>query len=150
MSSIEPEAPARPSTARAGRVPWANFREVLIRPALTVAAIVITTWQLWTRPLVAPPLAITVFVLVALLAVSTIWPGLRLSARTRLQLLVAYAVLAAVLFPLTQATSMASLFAFLASATAGFTLASRQAAFAIAGTCALVASAGTALVTDLA
>ncbi|HEY4021801.1 MAG TPA: histidine kinase, partial [Pseudonocardiaceae bacterium] len=117
---------------------------------LTVAAIVITTWQLWTRPLVAPPLAITVFVLVALLAVSTIWPGLRLSARTRLQLLVAYAVLAAVLFPLTQATSMASLFAFLASATAGFTLASRQAAFAIAGTCALVASAGTALVTDLA
>ena len=145
----EPDPPARPSTARAGRFEWANYREALLRPVLTVITIGITAWQLWTRPLVAPPLAITLFVLVTLVSLAVLLPARRLSDPTRTWLIAIYAVLAAVLFPLTQSTSMASLFAFLASATAGFVVASRQTAYGIAATGSIIAATGTALVTEL-
>ena len=127
---------------------WAYYREWAVRPVLTVATVGVTAWQLWTRPLVAPPLAITLFVLVSLVAIATLLP-LRISQQARTVLLVAYAVLAALLFPLAMSTSLASMFSFVASATAGFTLTSRRAAYAVAATGALVAAAGTALVSDL-
>jgi signal transduction histidine kinase len=88
-------------------------------------------------------------VLVTLVALGTLRFTPRLSEPNQTRLVATYAVLAALLLPLAQSTSMASLFAFLASATAGFTLASRRAAFGIAATCAVIATAGTLLVTEL-
>ena len=151
MSSTEPEA-ARPLEERAGRLALlsSNYREVLLRPVLTVVTVGFTSWQLTTRPVVAPPLAITLFVLVSLLGLGSLLPLTRwLTGRQLVVYTAAYGVLATLLFPLMQSTSIAALFAFLASAMAGGVLTSRQAAVAIAAVNSLLASAGTALVTDL-
>jgi signal transduction histidine kinase len=152
VSSTEPET-ARPFDERAGRLALltSNYREMLVRPVVTVVAVGFTAWQLTNRPPVAPPLAITLFVLASLLGLGSLLPlarWLNLTERRLAGYTVAYGVLAALLFPLIQATSFGALFAFLASAMAGGMLASRQAALVIAAIVALLASAGTALVTD--
>jgi signal transduction histidine kinase len=119
---------------------------VWVRPVLTVGAIGVTAWQLWTKPLVLPPLAISLFVLVSLLGLSVMFPHPRLPQQHLVRLVAANAVLAAIMFPLTHSTSLADLFPFLACTTAGFTITSRQTAFTIAGTCAFIAAAGSMLV----
>ncbi|HJP74388.1 MAG TPA: histidine kinase [Pseudonocardiaceae bacterium] len=151
MSSTEPEA-ARTLEERAGRLALlsSNYREVLLRPVLTVVTVGFTSWQLTNRPMIVPPLAITLFVLVSLLGLGSLLPLTRwLTDRQLVVYTAAYGVLATLLFPLMQSTSIAALYAFLASAMAGGMLASRQAAVTIALVNSLLASAGTALVTDL-
>jgi signal transduction histidine kinase len=152
VSSTEPEPTARPSIKGAEWFTWlnGNFREMLLRPVVTVVVVGVSAWQLWTRPLVVPPLAIALFVLVSLVALGTLLPRPLMSQRVQIGIAAGYGVLAAVLFPLTLATSTAAVFVFLASAMAGGTLVSRQAAFTIAGINSLVAAAGTVLVADLA
>ena len=126
-----------------------NAREVLLRPVVTVVTIGVTVWQLGSASLVAPPLAITLFVLVSVIGLALVLPLPPLPERVNVVVIATYGVLAAVLFPLTQTTTMAAVFPFLASATAGGVLASRQTAVTIAVVNALVTAAGTALVTDL-
>jgi signal transduction histidine kinase len=134
----------------AGLYSWltANSRDVILRPAITVVSVGLTAWQLWTRPLVAPPLAIVLFVLVAVLALVLLLP-IPMSERVKVVLVGTYGVLAAALFPLSQSTTVSAIFVFLASGMAGGVLASRQTALTIAGVNAVVAAGGTALVTEL-
>ncbi|HEY4455101.1 MAG TPA: histidine kinase [Pseudonocardiaceae bacterium] len=142
---------ASTESSAAGTFSWLhnNSRDLILRPAITVVCIGITAWQLWTRPLVAGPLAIVLFVLVAVLALAMLLPIPAMPERTKVGLVAAYGVLAAALFPLSQATTVSVVFVFLASGTAGGVLASRQAALTVAGVNAIVAALGTALVTEL-
>ncbi len=148
---VEPESAARPLLQRAGLGELSdNYREALVRPILTVLAVGLTIWQLWTRTLVAPPLAITLFVLVALTALGSLsLPRLGVPEWVEIGVILAYGVLAAALFPLAQTTTAASAFAFLASTMAGGVLASRRVAFTIAGINAVLAAIGTVLVGEL-
>jgi signal transduction histidine kinase len=127
-----------------------NMREVLLRPVVTVVTVGVTAWQLWSSPLVAPPLAITLFVLVSVIGLALVLPLPPLSERTTVIVVATYGVLAAVLFPLAHSTTLDDVFPFLASAMAGGMLASRQTAFTIAGINAVVAAGGSALVAALA
>ncbi|HEV3358474.1 MAG TPA: histidine kinase [Pseudonocardiaceae bacterium] len=152
MSSDEPQpAAARSLLLRAGLAVMSDtYREQALRPVLTVVAVGVTGWQLWTRTLVLPPLAITLFLLVAVMALaSLLLPRPGAPERVEIGVIAAYGVLGSALFPLVQSTTAASLFAFVASGMAGGVLASRRIAFTIAGINSVIATLGTLLVAEL-
>lgn len=109
-----------------GMVPLDRIVEKVARPVLAVAAILVTALEFPDHAIIARPFAMGLFAVVAVLSLVTLIPW-----RSPLVLWVAYAVTAAALLPLAQ-TTLAPIFAFLASAGAGGRLPSRKAALAIA------------------
>ncbi|MEV0280385.1 histidine kinase [Streptomyces sp. NPDC050610] len=96
-----------------------------------MTATILTAIQMPGVHLVAPPLAIALFVVVAVCSIAAIFSWSRLSQRAQVALAGTYAVLAAVLLPLAHST-MAPFYAYSAAATAGAKLASRRAAVGVA------------------
>jgi signal transduction histidine kinase len=111
--------------------PADRFVDELIRPFLTITTVVVTAVQFRTYPIIDRPLALGVFVAVAVAAISTLFPWGRVPRWLQVAVMGAYAVLAGVLLALAQAT-MAPVFVFAASAVAGAKLASRRAAIGVA------------------
>jgi signal transduction histidine kinase len=152
VTSTEPSSarPVRPGVPGTGpEVRRERFRDELIRPFLTITTIVITAVQLPSSRVVDPTLVWVMFVVVSALAITSLLPWTRLSARQQVALMATYAVLAAVLLPLAHKTSVDAAFAYLASGVAGARLASRWAAIGIAVTGAVTASVATSVVNHL-
>ncbi|MBB4687857.1 sensor histidine kinase [Amycolatopsis jiangsuensis] len=119
----------------AGRTPALRSEllpDTMLPPLLAAVAIVVTSFELSGDQILFRPLAITLFVLTAVLALSTFVPWSRIAPGGQIALLAGYGVSAAALLPLALST-LAPAFAFVASASAGAKLASRRAAAVIAG-----------------
>jgi signal transduction histidine kinase len=108
-----------------------RFSDDLIRPFVAITLIAVVAVEIPGRRLVAPGLSITLFVLVAALAIGTLFPWTRLPRWLQVALMGTYVVLASIMVPLTHATE-APVFAFVASSVAGGKLASRTAALWVA------------------
>ncbi|MEV0260296.1 histidine kinase [Streptomyces sp. NPDC050617] len=121
------ESPAEPETSRYSSVTGDD----LAQPFIAVTATVLTAMQLPRAHLVAPFLAVPLFVVVAACSFAAILSWSRLSHRTQIAIAGGYAVLAAVLLPLAHNT-VAPFFAYSAAATAGAKLATRRAAVGVA------------------
>ncbi|MEU7046461.1 histidine kinase [Streptomyces varsoviensis] len=111
----------------------------LAQPFIAVTATVLTAIQIPRAHMVAPPLAISLFVVVAACSFAAIFSWARLSQRAQVALAGGYAVLAAVLLPLAHNT-VAPFFAYSAAATAGVKLASRRTAVGVAAAGAVSAA----------
>jgi signal transduction histidine kinase len=134
-------APARPLDQGIGRVSrHERFSDGLIRPFLTLAVIVVTAFELPNHHLVAPVPAVTLFVLVAALAVATLFPWTPIPQPAQAWLLAVYAIAASVLLSLAHTTTAAAVFAFLASGVAGGKLASQRVAVGVATAGAVTAA----------
>jgi signal transduction histidine kinase len=122
--------PTRPATPPAG--PGAlrtRFADEMLRPFVLLTVVALTAVEFTTNPVVAPALAVGLFVAVAVLGLSSLgWT--RLSQPLRLTLLCAYVLCAAALFPLAPSTA-APAFPFIASLLAGEKLTSRRPAIAV-------------------
>jgi len=68
-------------------VPRERFRDELIRPFLTITTIVITAVQLPSSRVVDPTLVWVMFVVVSALAITSLLPWTRLSARQQVALM---------------------------------------------------------------
>jgi signal transduction histidine kinase len=121
-----PRGPGAESDPRPER-----FTDDLIRPFVALTLIAVVAVEIPGRRLVAPGFSITLFVLVAALAIGTLFPWTRLPRWLQVALMGAYVVLASIMVPFTHATE-APVFAFVASAVAGGKLASRTAAIWVA------------------
>jgi len=135
VTSAEPDPAPPPSGPREPGVTAdprpERFTDDLTRPFVAITLIAVVAVEIPGRRLVAPGLSITLFVLVAALAIGTLFPWTRLPQWLQVALMGAYVVLASIMVPLTHATE-APVFAFVASAVAGGKLASRTAALWVA------------------
>jgi signal transduction histidine kinase len=102
-----------------------------MRPFIAITLIVVVAVEIPSHQLLAPRLAVPLFVVVAVLAISTLFPWTRLPQWFQVSGMGAYVVLAAILVPLSQNTE-APIFAFVATAVTGAKLASRNAALGVA------------------
>lgn len=119
------------------------FRDELIRPFVTLAALAVAVVQ-WPRtPVLWPAVAVPLFVLASIAAVGALLPWTRLTGRQRLGAATAFMLLGSLLLPLAHHTATTSLFPYVAAATAGAKLASRKAAAAVAVAGSLVAACAT-------
>jgi signal transduction histidine kinase len=142
-----------PSSARPPDEPLVRREhavEDLIRPVLIIVLIVVSALQLHNHRIIAPTLALVLFVLVSVISVGSFFSWNRLPEWQRITLTSAYALLAAVLLPLVHTTSVGATFAFVATGVAGARVASRRVSLTIATVAALVASGLTALVNEVA
>lgn len=140
MTTTQPRPAARPE----------HFRDELIQPLLVLVAIAGTVVQ-WSDDLIVfPSVALALFVLVAIVAVGSLFPWTRLSPRQQVAAASAYMLLGSVLLPLAHQTTTAALFPYAAASATGQKLASRTAATAIAVVGAVVAAGAIRLVEGLA
>ncbi|GAA3556212.1 histidine kinase [Amycolatopsis ultiminotia] len=138
------EPAARPPALR-----FEMLSDTMVPPLLAAVAIVVTSFELGTDRVIFRPLAITLFVLTALFAVTTFLPWTRVPARGRIALTVGYGACAAALLPLAP-TTLAPAFAFAASAAAGGKLATHRAAVAVSALDACFAALALWIVGQLA
>ncbi|SDZ27270.1 Signal transduction histidine kinase [Amycolatopsis xylanica] len=121
-----------------------RFTDEWLRPFIMGTLVVVTVVQFTTHPLIAPPLAIALLVVVSAITIGTLfsWPP---SATFPIAL--AFAVCSAVLLAVAQST-LAPAFAFVASGSAGARLRTRV-AIGVAVTGALIAVGAVLLVDEL-
>jgi signal transduction histidine kinase len=118
--------------------PLGTFRDQLIRPFVLLFAIGGTVVQ-W-RAVLAPGVALPVFVLACASAITALFPLRRLPTGWLVALLSIAMLSGSVLLPLTEQTTSGPFFAYLAAGAAGGRLASRRIAVGIAVTGAVVAA----------
>ncbi|MEV5710507.1 histidine kinase [Actinoallomurus sp. NPDC052274] len=133
MTTPEERPPARPEL----------FRDELIRPFVTLAALAVAVVQWPQKQILWPAVAVPLFVLTSIAAVGTLLPWTRLTGRSRLAAATVYMLLGSLLLPLAHHTATTSLFPFVAASTAGAKLASRTAAIGVAVAGSVVAAAAT-------
>ncbi|WP_370949435.1 sensor histidine kinase [Amycolatopsis sp. cg5] len=121
-----------------------RFTDEWLRPFIMGTLVVLAAAQCATRPLIIPPLAITLLVIVSVITIGTLftWPP-----RAAFPVALAFVVLSAVLLAVAQST-VAPAFAFVASGTAGARLRTRV-AIGVSVTGALIAVGAVLLVEEL-
>ncbi|MCA1223311.1 sensor histidine kinase [Streptomyces sp. 8L] len=124
------------------------FRDELVRPFVVVAAIVGTIVQWPSSRILLPPVALTLFILVAIAAVGALLPWTRLTARWQIAAMAAYIVFGSLLQPFAHGTTTAALFPYLAASTAGAKLDSRRGALGV-GLAGSLTATGAVLAADL-
>jgi len=120
-----------------------HFRDELIRPFVTVAALAVAVVQWPYEQILWPPVAVPLFVLTSIAAVGALLPWTRLTGRWQLAAATAFMLLGSLLLPLAHHTATTSLFPYVAASTAGAKLASRKAATGVAVAGSLVAAGAT-------
>lgn len=117
-----------------------EFRDELVRPFLTLAAVAGTAVQWGSNQILFAPAAHTLFVLTSIASLAALLPWTRVSGRLQLAAAAAYMLLGSLLLPLAHQTTAAALFPYIAAGTIGRKLASRRAAVGIAVSGAVVAA----------
>ncbi|MFD8494703.1 sensor histidine kinase [Amycolatopsis sp. NPDC059657] len=92
-----------------------RFTDELLRPFIMGTLVLVTAVQFTTRPLLVPPLAIALLVVVSAMTIGALFPW---PQRATLPIVLSYVVLSAVLLAVAQST-LAPAFAFVASGIAG-------------------------------
>ncbi|GAA4392010.1 histidine kinase [Tsukamurella soli] len=110
------------------------------RPLLAVATIVATAARWRYSDIIAPALALPLFIVTAALALIVVTRWNLVAQRFQVPLLMAYALCGAVLHPLAHATVGAALFPYLACGACGFRIRSVRLAVGIAAVAAVVSA----------
>ncbi|PWI44876.1 histidine kinase [Streptomyces sp. ICBB 8177] len=127
-----------------------RFHDELIRPFLVAVAIAVTIVQWSHGHVLYPAVALPLFVVTSIAALGAVVPWTRMAERRRVAVMAVYMLCGSLLLPLAHQTTLAALFPYVASASAGGLLASRKAAIGVAVMGALAATAATQVVLRLA